>query len=243
MPPNTNPKRASTVCGGLSTVEAGHRKVCCVFEGVMNYTRNSVMAVGSQKSWPRSPNAFHQLLHWLDEGVDSRGEKYLDIRRRLVHYFDRKNCLSPDELADETLNRVARRLAEVGAMQDSSPARYCYIMARFVFLEYQRRPGRSEVSLEELPDCKKGLAASQPNQEVEAQGKRLTCLETCLNHLDADHRRLILEYYRGEQRSKIERRRDLASRLGLTMNALSIRACRIRNGLEDCVRKCCAKNE
>ena len=109
------------------------------------------MAAGSQKDWSPGQNAFRQLLRWLDEGVDSGGEKYLETRRRLVKYFDRKNCIVPDELADETLNRVARRLAEEGVTSDDPPARYCYIMARFVFLEYHRRPARAEVSLDGLP--------------------------------------------------------------------------------------------
>jgi len=29
------------------------------------------------------------LLEWLDDGIDSQGEKYLEMRRRLVAYFDR----------------------------------------------------------------------------------------------------------------------------------------------------------
>jgi hypothetical protein len=52
------------------------------------------------------------LLAWLDDGVDSGGQSYLEMRRRLVRYFQRKRCLAPDDLADETLKRVARRLAE-----------------------------------------------------------------------------------------------------------------------------------
>jgi DNA-directed RNA polymerase specialized sigma24 family protein len=195
------------------------------------------MAAGFQQQWSPSRNAFRQLLHWLDEGTDSGGEKYLETRRRLVQYFDRKNCISPDELADETLNRVARRLAEEPTITETTPARYCYIAARFVFLEYLRRPGRTQVSLEDSR-----IAAPEPDRAADAQGKRLTCLENCLGKLKLDHRQLILEYYRGEQREKIEHRRDLAARLGLTMNALSIRACRIRDGLEECVRNCCARN-
>jgi len=37
---------------------------------------------------------------------------------------------------------------------------------------------------------------------------------------------------------KIERRRELATRLGITMNALGIRAFRIRDGLMACVESC-----
>src|SRR5882762_8496103 len=54
--------------------------------------------------------AFSRLLEWLDDGADSSGETYLEMRRRLVLYFDRRNRLSADELADETLNRIGRTL-------------------------------------------------------------------------------------------------------------------------------------
>jgi len=73
-----------------------------------------------KKHWILSQNAFQQFLDCLDEGADSGGEKYLEMRRRLVSYFDRRNCASPDELADETLNRVARKLEELGRITDSA---------------------------------------------------------------------------------------------------------------------------
>src|SRR5215813_1194376 len=103
-----------------------------------------------KKDWDLSEQAFARLLAWLDEGTDSRGERYLEIRRRLVLYFDRKNCLSPDELADETLNRVARRLEEETAIITDAPAHYCYIVARFVLLEALRKR-RQERSLDDAP--------------------------------------------------------------------------------------------
>jgi DNA-directed RNA polymerase specialized sigma24 family protein len=196
------------------------------------------------KDWSPTPEAFRQFLHWLDEGLDSGGEKYLEMRRRLVSYFDRKNCACPDELTDETLNRVARRLEEEGSITDITPARYCYIVAKFVFLEYLRQPKSSEADIDGLvaPDHRASALRIDSGPDVEREGleKLLHCLDRCLQKLDFDERDLILEYYRGEQRAKIERRRDLATRLGLTMNAISIRACRIRNKLELCVRKCAA---
>ncbi|MGH9902780.1 MAG: hypothetical protein ACRD68_13310, partial [Pyrinomonadaceae bacterium] len=80
----------------------------------------------TKKDWALTESAFGRLLDWLDEGVDSGGEKYMEMRRRLVAYFGRKNCQAPGELADETLNRVARRLEEEGAITDATPAHYCY---------------------------------------------------------------------------------------------------------------------
>ena len=105
----------------------------------------------SKKNWKITPEAFQALLEWLDQGTESDGRTYLEMRRRLVLYFDRKNCLSPDELADETLNRVARRITEEGTIETEAPAKYCYITARFVFMEYLRGMEKKGVSLDEMP--------------------------------------------------------------------------------------------
>jgi len=195
-----------------------------------------------KKDWAPTQDAFRHFLHWLDEGVDSGGERYLEMRRRLALYFDRKNCLSPDDLADETLNRVARKLEEQGSITDLSPAHYCYVVARFVFLEYLRGAQPAQTSFEEpahsavLSSLSGSFVGDSENQ---AREKLHECLEHCLDQLPAKDRELILEYYRGEQRIKIESRYRLAKRLGLSINALSIRACRIRDKLEVCIRGCC----
>jgi DNA-directed RNA polymerase specialized sigma24 family protein len=181
--------------------------------------------------WVLTQTTFRQFLDWIDEGTDSGGHRYLELRRRLVLYFDRKDCLSPDELADETLNRVARRLEEEGTISSDSPAHYCYIVARFVFLESLR--GRRHESLQD-----KFAAVSDSYKEKQEAERRSNCLEECMQKLNTEERLLIINYYKGEQRSKIEKRRTMASKLGITMNALSIRACRIRDKLEGCMRKC-----
>ena len=177
-----------------------------------------------------SPAAFQRFLTWLDEGSDSGGERYLEIRRRLVSYFARKRCAIADELADDTLNRVARRLEEQGTITDAAPARYCYIVARFVFLEYLRRPELHPEAL--LTDVGSTPVASDPSVE-----RRLEILDECLARLAAAERELIRAYYGGDQRGRIATRRALSEKLGLTQNALSIRACRIRSALEECVRR------
>ncbi len=195
-----------------------------------------------KKDWTLNASAFRQFLNWLDEGIDSRGERYLETRRRLVRYFDRRNCTSPDDLADETLNRVARKLEEKGEIVGASPAHYCYIVAKFVFLEFSRRGEHNQASLDQAHDSARVTASlavpSQPDVEGVAKEKLFDCLERCLGKLQPGDRELILDYYRGEQRAKIERRLELATRLGLTMNGLSIRAYRLRSKLEICVSTC-----
>ncbi len=73
--------------------------------------------------WTLSRDALQRLLTWLDGGADSDGHAYVEMRRRLRDYFARKNCRTPDDLADETLTRVARRLEEEGITRAETPAR------------------------------------------------------------------------------------------------------------------------
>lgn len=200
--------------------------------------------VRSKKNWKITSDAFQNLLEWLDEGIDSDGQKYLEMRQKLVSYFDRKNCLSPNELADETLNRIARRIEEEGTIESETPAKYCYITARFVFMEYLRRNEKTDISLDGLPNYKKEkhLTVEDNSSEQNIKEKMLKCLEHCTKKLKPEKREVILDYYFGEQQTKINNRRKIAKKLGITINALSIRACRIRDKLENCVSKC-AKEE
>jgi DNA-directed RNA polymerase specialized sigma24 family protein len=193
-----------------------------------------------KKNWSLTESAFQQLLAWLDEGVCTEGDRYLEIRRRLVQYFDRRGCLTADELADETLNRAARKLAEVGHIENVAPAQYCYVLARFVFLEYIRRPGQKDSEFDDTA-CLEGIAGGPFRPDAESDGetreRSLGSLSRCLSKLPAADQQLILEYYQGDKREKIDRRSKLAELHGLTLNALSVRACRIRNKLEQCVKK------
>jgi DNA-directed RNA polymerase specialized sigma24 family protein len=210
--------------------------------------RSARIAPPLKRDWITTPQAFERLLAWLDEssgsgGSGSRsgsggsgGEAYLQMRRRLVLYFQRKRCLNPDDLADETLNRVTRRLEEEGRITDATPARYCYIVAKFVLLEHLRDP---EVRRMRDVDVREhaGEPAAAPGAPAHDE-RALDCLDRCLSALAPDERTLILDYYRHEQGARIERRRHLAASLGLTANALAIRACRLRDKLERCVREC-----
>src|SRR5262245_19112647 len=181
--------------------------------------------------------AFNRLLEWLDEGSDSRGERYVEIRRRLVAYFERRGRAAADELADGAFNRIGRTLEQRGEIAITPPARYCYVVARFVLLEDIRRE-RRQVQLDEPRLAKieaAGARADESIDEADPDELRLESLDRCLQKLKPEQRDLIVEYYRDTGREKIERRRDMAKRLGITMNALGIRAFRIRDSLMECV--------
>jgi DNA-directed RNA polymerase specialized sigma24 family protein len=186
----------------------------------------------------RDPSAksFRDLLIWLDGGDDSRGERYLEMRRRLARYFERKRCELPDALADETLNRVARRLAEEGTIH-GVPAQYCYIVAKFVLHEYWRDAARRRDVAER--QLREAATIRRRPDNADASQLLLSCLDRCLATLSDSERVLIVDYYQGERRQRIEQRKQLAGRLGVSANALMIRASRIRLRLEQCVNQCC----
>ncbi|MBO0722089.1 MAG: sigma-70 family RNA polymerase sigma factor [Blastocatellia bacterium] len=182
--------------------------------------------------------AFNRLLNWLSDQSDvsddndSGGRMYEEMRQKLISYFDRRNCRSPEDLADETLNRVAVKLDEKGNITNVTPAQFCYIKAREVLHEYWRRPDLKNLALEDMP-----AVAPQNDEEDEREG-RMKCLERCLQNLKSRDRDLIIRYYYGEERVKIDNRQKLAQELGITCKALVVRALRIRKKLESCMERC-----
>ena len=126
------------------------------------------------------------------------------IRRRLRDYFARKNCRPADDLADETLTRVARRLEEEGITLTETPARYCYIVARFVFLEHLREANAHRVVSHPSTDVAPQAPASSAADAEEAgtREKFLASLENLSrgphfaespHHHAASHRRRARE--------------------------------------------------
>jgi DNA-directed RNA polymerase specialized sigma24 family protein len=178
-----------------------------------------------------TPAEFSAFIEWLDAGVPSGGRSYIEMHARLVSYFARKGCTVPNELADDTLTRVARRLREEGAIAAAAPAQYCYIVARFVLLEHLR--GAERKHLELMSNAGDRMPPVDADQE-----RLLACLDDCLGRLAQNDRALILSYYAGEGPERIAGRRALAVRFGLSPNALMIRASRVRERLRACVAGC-----
>lgn len=141
----------------------------------MNAVTQKIDRPGAESSGP----AFARLLQWLDDGADSQGERYLEMRRRLVAYFDRRNRPAPDMLADETFDRVSRTLEDAGAIKVTPPARYCYVVARFVPLEDIRRGDRTVPYDEARPAIPHHRSAGAAAGE-EGAARSLDCLTRCL---------------------------------------------------------------
>jgi DNA-directed RNA polymerase specialized sigma24 family protein len=178
-----------------------------------------------------SPTAFDDLLYRLDADRDRAGEKYLELRTALTRFFEWRNAPFSEEQADEVLNRVARKLSE--GVQVRNLLSYCYEVARLVCLEALKGHDNKR---EPLDATHKHIAVADTIDEEHEL--RLSCLEDCLNALPPESRTLIVAYYQDDKRERIERRKRLAVTLGLPRLALANRAQRIRDKLDQCVKRC-----
>src|SRR5687768_2284670 len=82
------------------------------------------------------------LLLWLDHDRDTAGVKYEKIRRTLIKIFAARQCHQPEDLADETLSRVARKADELATTYNGEPANFFYGVAKNVHREYLRQVAR-----------------------------------------------------------------------------------------------------
>lgn len=173
---------------------------------------------------------FELLLEWLDRDRERAGARYEEIRRALVKIFASRGCGGPEDLADDTIRRVCRKVRSVAPGYAGDPANYFYGVAQNVHLEYLRRERRRARRLK-LVENHLRSGARERDTELEYRA-----LELCLAELPEATRDFVLEYYREAGRARIERRKLLAERLGLGPVALRLRAFRVRAGLERCVR-------
>jgi len=176
------------------------------------------------KNWVLTQESFDALLDWLDPQREKAGQKYEDIRVRLIKIFTCRGCSEPEDLADETINRVTNKLKEIEAGFTGDCARYFYGVANKVHLEYLRR--------------KPAVMLPPPASNSDEVEREFKCLERCMERLTPDNRVLLLQYYQEEKKAKIVHRKLLAEHLGIAVNALRIRACRIRATLLECVQNC-----
>ena len=195
----------------------------------------SLAKVRPKTEWVLTQAAFDGFLATLDRDRDKAGEKYEHLRFRLLKYFQWCGSEAPDIDADETINRVTRRIYEGQDVYNLTG--YIYGVAKLVHAESLKRRNRKrefgEGSAIELPAI---------GAQVEAAHYQ-HCLEQCLGCLSDEDREVITEYHRYNKAEKIDCRRRLAARLGISLNTLRVKMHRQRMNLEACVQKCLARSD
>jgi DNA-directed RNA polymerase specialized sigma24 family protein len=189
--------------------------------------------LNTRQKWTLTQDAFDKLLIAFGGDRESGSEKYLEIRGNLTRFFEWRGCPFPEDHADETMNRVAKKVAE--GEEILNPAGYAMGVARLLLLEIVKGRQREQSALTEI-----GRESEAYEAEDDGEG-RLTCLRNCLQTLSPDNRDLILQYYQGEKSEKIQNRKKLMERLGVPVNTLRMRALRLRERLQGCVEECISR--
>jgi len=178
----------------------------------------------------RPYSGFDKLLARFDANPRRAEAEFLQFRRKLTKFFDWRGAPWPEDCADETVDRIARKFEEGVAVLDVTA--FARGIAKLVLQESLRSRDRL-TPIEDLEARGAAPAALErpPDAPLAAH------LDKCLESLTRDARDLVLGYYAGEPgRGKIETRQRLARLHRLTDNALRSRVQRLRDQLEDCVR-------
>jgi DNA-directed RNA polymerase specialized sigma24 family protein len=184
----------------------------------------------TSRKWTLTPEAFDKLLAVFDPDRDTAAKKYLAVRANLLRFFEWRGCPFPEDHADETFNRVARKVSEGEDIRNV--AGYVMGVARLQVLEIIKSDSRQREALGEYQKSFNEVA------EIPESESRIDCLQKCLQQLSPDNRELIIQYYQGDKGEKIENRKRLGVRLGVAMNTLRMRAQRLREQLQGCVEEC-----
>ena len=182
--------------------------------------------------------SFQLLLNRLDSDPDVAAEKYETLRSKMAHMHRWRGCSEShiDDLVDVTLDRVAVKLAGGEVVENLNA--FAAGVARFVSLEHGRKNRVVDVG-DDLPE-----PPVEPDLgSIDDPDERMKCLRRCVaTKLSDDDRAIVLRYYDtdADEKAKAARKR-LADSFGLTINALKVRACRLRMKLEECINDCVSR--
>lgn len=184
-----------------------------------------------KQQWTPTARSFYILLAAFSSEPREAVDKYELARRKLVRYFDNKIPEDAESCADETFDRAMRRLEEGKVVDNLMP--YLLEIAHYIVLERWKKEQKMRKAVIEIQ-----MQPRPAQTEPEELNPRLDCFDRCLEELPPESRTFILEYFEDEGEAKIKHHRAMAERFGITLNALRLRAHRIRVALEACVAKC-----
>lgn len=186
-----------------------------------------------KQKWVLTTESFDGMLLWLDHDRDLAGKKYEEIRSGLIRRFQQLGCREPEELANRTFDRVARKLPEIIGEYKGEREPYFFSIAHYVYKEELRTPIMMSLASTDFSDTD-----FQPDEELFERELLDSCLWHCIEKLPPPNREMIRDYYRGERQVKIQTRQRMAERMGIKMSNLRLRAQRVRTTLKKCILDC-----
>lgn len=178
---------------------------------------------------------FDALLGLFSGDREEAGRSYEKLRNGLIRFFQFRGCNDPEQLVDETFNRVASKVADYESAKNSNPTGYIYGFARNVLLE-QARKKETQLEPEHL-----GIQTVAETYD-DARELAFECLTKCLDEFPERERSLVIEYYCRERVEKIADRKRLAANAKCSQAALHLKIFRIKGRLRTCVENCKENN-
>jgi hypothetical protein len=190
-------------------------------------------------------DALQALLTFLHSDPVEAAEAYRRLQQRLIRFFGLTASSDPQQLVDETIDRLARRTAEGAILVESatdpassedeqqnsySPSALVFSVAHQVLREDMERSRPDDQAVHEW------LARTSKVRDTNHE-RRQTALRSCLSRLAPERRHLLENYYGWRPGHKGEHQSQLAQSLGLSLDALRNKVLRSRVQLESCVRR------
>lgn len=177
------------------------------------------------------PESFDEILDWLNPDRDVAAQMYVQLRHDLAKIFTWR-CADPEGMTDEVFDRVARKVHEVRPTYEGDPRLYFRAVANNLIKENFKKV-KTQVPLDDVdPPAPPTVRSTEETGDIE------DCLQSCLQKLDSEKRKVILAYYAKEKQAKIDHRHELAQQFGISIEALRVRAFRIRASIEKCIENC-----
>ncbi len=184
--------------------------------------------------WELNRQSFEKMLDWLDKDREIAGQKYEAIRFRLIKVLNYRGCLEGESLADEVMDRVAKKIDTLAETYQGDPAFYFLNVANKIYLEHLRKPVAVELS-DNLAD------PSDTSSTEEDFQPEFNCLSKCLESLPSAKRNFIRDYYQENKKKKLSNLQQIADSEGIEVTSLHMRAFRLRASLQKCVLDCLAE--
>jgi len=187
-----------------------------------------------------STERFADLLAALDSDQMAAAQKYLALRHKLVRVFERLQCGDPDHLADEAIDRIAKKL-EGEAIHNLNA--FAYSVAMKISLETQRTSARF-IPIDDGAEHTLAGERDPENRIIHGMGyaKTVECLGRCLQRLNTGDHKLLFEYYKGDKQARILQRQALAQKRETTVARLRSDVNTLREKLRNCVNRCLRSN-
>ncbi len=173
--------------------------------------------------------SFRILLEALKSHSNDAGGAYTNLRNSLVRYFQIKGDTEADEAADEVLDRVALKLSQNTEIKNLTA--YSFGVAQIIYLERLRTAAKNKKAQTEF------YAARERQSDDDLQDD-LIYFRECFQKLSVEEKKFMQDYFPELPFTELTSHREkLCVEKKLSINNLRIKIYRLKQRLEDCVRR------